>query len=81
MKITRIIAYPAWIGPRNQLLVKVETDEGLYGWGESGLSARERAVMGAVEHYAQFLIGRDPMRAGRCGRRCIAASISRAAAC
>jgi len=64
MKITRIIAYPAWIGTRNQLLVKVETDEGIAGWGESGLSGRELAVAGAVAHYAEFLVGRDPMRAG-----------------
>ena len=64
MKIMAIKAYPAWIGTRNQLLVKVETDEGVIGWGESGLSGRERAVAGAVEHYAQFLVGRDPMRAG-----------------
>jgi galactonate dehydratase len=64
VRITAIKTYPAWIGHRPQLLVKVETDEGLYGWGESGLSSRERAVAGAVEHYAQFLIGRDPMRAG-----------------
>lgn len=64
MKITRVIAYPAWVGIRNQLLVKVETDEGLFGWGESGLSGRERAVAGAIEHYAQFLVGRDPMLAG-----------------
>jgi galactonate dehydratase len=64
VKITRIIAYPAWIGTRNQLLVKVETDEGISGWGESGLSGREKAVAGAIEHYEKFLVGRDPMRAG-----------------
>lgn len=64
MKITAIKCYPARIGVRNQLLVKVETDEGLFGWGESGLSYREKAVMGAIEHYAQFLVGRDPMNAG-----------------
>ena len=46
------------------MLVKVETDEGVFGWGESGLSGREQAVAGAVEHYANFLVGRDPMRAG-----------------
>ena len=28
MRITAIKAYPAWVGIRNQLLVKVETDEG-----------------------------------------------------
>lgn len=64
MKITEIKCYPVWVGHRNQCLVKVETDEGIYGWGESGLSGRELAVAGAVKHYREFLIGRDPMRIG-----------------
>jgi galactonate dehydratase len=64
MKITAIRPYAAWVGIRNQLLVKVETDEGLFGWGESGLSGRERAVAGAIEHFSQFLIGRDPSLIG-----------------
>lgn len=58
MKITAIIPYPIWVGTRNQLIVKVETDEGIHGWGESGLSGREKAVVGAIEHYREFLIGR-----------------------
>ena len=41
------------------MLVKVETDDGVFGWGESGLSGREKAVAGALEHYSRFLIGRD----------------------
>jgi galactonate dehydratase len=64
MKITAITPYPAWIGTRNQLIVKVATDEGIYGWGESGLSGREKAVVGAIEHYREWLIGRDPMQIG-----------------
>ena len=64
MKITDIKPYPVWVGHRNQHIVKVETDEGIYGWGESGLSSRELAVAGAVRHYREFLIGRDPMRIG-----------------
>ena len=32
MKITAILPYPIWIGDRNQLIVKVETDKGIYGW-------------------------------------------------
>lgn len=64
MKITDIILYPVWVGHRNQLLVKVETDEGIYGWGESGLSGRELAVAGALKHYRELLIGRDPMQIG-----------------
>ena len=64
MKITDIIAYPVWVGQRNQLIVKVETDEGVYGWGESGVSGRELAVAGAVRHFREFLVGKDPMRRG-----------------
>ncbi|MCP4379841.1 MAG: mandelate racemase/muconate lactonizing enzyme family protein [Hyphomicrobiales bacterium] len=64
MKITAIRAYPVWVDHRNQLVVKVETSDGLYGWGESGLSGREKAVVGAIEHYEQFLVGRDPRQIG-----------------
>ncbi|MDR7147517.1 mandelate racemase/muconate lactonizing enzyme family protein [Rhizobium sp. BE258] len=65
LKITAIKPYPIWVGIRNQMLVKVETDCGIFGWGESGLSGREQAVAGAIEHYREFLIGRDPMQIGR----------------
>ena len=64
MKITDIKVYPTWVGERNQLLVKVETDEGFHGWGEAGVSGRELAVKGAAEHYRQFLLGRDPRQPG-----------------
>jgi len=33
MKIVDIKALPTWVGSRNQLVVKVETDAGLVGWG------------------------------------------------
>lgn len=65
MKITAITPLPVWVGTRNQLLVKIETDEGLLGWGESGLSGREKAVVGAIEHYREFLLGQDPFKIGR----------------
>jgi len=64
MKITNIKTYPVWVGSRNQMVVKVETDEGLYGYGEAGLSGRELAVAGAVQHFREFLIGRSPMNIG-----------------
>jgi galactonate dehydratase len=64
MKITAIKTYPVWVGVRNQMVVKVETDEGIYGYGEAGLSGRELAVKGAIEHFREFLIGRDPMQMG-----------------
>ena len=65
MKITDVKPYPVWIGHRNQMLVKIETDEGIYGWGESGFSGRELAVSGMVEHFREFLVGQNPMQRGR----------------
>lgn len=64
MKITAIHTFPVWVGIRNQLLVKIETDEGIFGWGESGLSGREKAVVGALEHFAQIIVGMDPFDIG-----------------
>jgi galactonate dehydratase len=64
MKITDIKPYIAWEGVRNLFLLKVESDEGFYGWGEGGLSGRELAVQGVVQHFREFLIGQDPMRIG-----------------
>lgn len=64
MKITDVKAYPAWVGHRNLCMVKVETDEGIFGWGESGLSSRELAVVGAINHFKEFLIGKDPTNIG-----------------
>jgi galactonate dehydratase len=62
MKITDIQPYPVWNGRRNFLFVVVDTDEGLYGVGEAGITGRERAVMGAIEHFKPLLVGEDPFR-------------------
>ncbi|TGV02588.1 mandelate racemase/muconate lactonizing enzyme family protein [Flavivirga rizhaonensis] len=59
MKIEDIKAYPINVGSGVQLVVKVETEGGIYGWGASGLSGRELAVVGAIKHFKTFLIGRD----------------------
>ncbi|MEC8933203.1 MAG: mandelate racemase/muconate lactonizing enzyme family protein [Candidatus Latescibacterota bacterium] len=65
VRISDIKPFPTWVGNRNQLIVKVETDDGFHGWGESGLSGRELAVAGAVSHYREFLVGRDPRQISR----------------
>ena len=62
MKITAIKPYPIWDGGRNLMIVKIETDEGISGWGESGISSRELAVEGAIKHYREYLIGQNPMQ-------------------
>jgi galactonate dehydratase len=62
MKITQIETYPVWGGHRNFLFVVVDTDEGIYGVGEAGITGRELAIMGAIEHFKPLLIGQDPAR-------------------
>jgi L-alanine-DL-glutamate epimerase-like enolase superfamily enzyme len=62
MKITAIEAFPVYNGARNNLFVTVDTDEGISGVGESGLSGRELAVMGGIEHFKPLLIGQDASR-------------------
>ena len=62
MKITNIETFPVWGGFRNFLFVVVDTDEGIYGVGEAGLTGRELAVIGAIEHFKPLLIGQDPAR-------------------
>lgn len=62
MKITAVAGYPVKVGHRNQYIVVVETDEGISGVGEGGISGRELAMQGMLEHFAGFLIGEDPRR-------------------
>lgn len=69
MRITDVKAFPLRAG-RDILVVKVETDEGIYGVGEGGCSSREKAEAAVVEHYRQFLIGMDPMRIEHIWQKC-----------
>ncbi|MDQ8201421.1 mandelate racemase/muconate lactonizing enzyme family protein [Pelagicoccus sp. SDUM812003] len=64
MKISAIKAFPSRIGASSQLLLKIESDTGYYGWGASGLTSREMAVSGAIDHFRPWLIGKDPRSIG-----------------
>lgn len=64
MKITAIKTYPINVGSGSQLVIKIETDTEIYGWGASGLSGRELAVVGAINHFRPLLIGKDPNQIG-----------------
>ena len=59
MKIAKIETYPIFT-TRNWLFVVVETDEGIWGIGESNLTSREEAVIGFVNHLRPLLAGQDP---------------------
>lgn len=59
MRIADIRSYIVPTGGRNGFVVVVETEDGTVGLGEGGMSAREVAMQGYVEHLAQFLVGMD----------------------
>lgn len=44
----------------NWVFVKVYTDEGISGVGEGTLEYKEHALVGAIEHIKNYLIGKDP---------------------
>lgn len=62
MKITDIQSYPVWGGSRNFFFVVVDTDEGIYGVGEAGVTGREMAMASVIEHLKPLLIGQDAHR-------------------
>jgi L-alanine-DL-glutamate epimerase-like enolase superfamily enzyme len=62
MKITNVEAIPVWGGFRNFLFILIDTDEGISGIGEAGITGRELAAAGAVEHFRPLLVGQDPFR-------------------
>jgi len=59
MKIDRIETF--FVPPR-WLFVRIETDDGLVGWGEASLEGHAEAVAGAFEPIRDRFIGHDPRR-------------------
>ncbi len=43
-------------------LVKITTDSGLVGWGETTLEGKPKSTWAAVEELADYLVGKDPLR-------------------
>jgi galactonate dehydratase len=60
MKITDIKTIVVNAKMRNWVFVKVETDEGIIGWGEASLEWKTRGVVGCIEDLKPFIVGLDP---------------------
>ena len=58
-RVTPYLIHPGW--GKNWLYVKVETDEGLTGWGEAYTQIdRDTVVSAMVDELGRHLLGRDP---------------------
>jgi galactonate dehydratase len=64
VKITNVEPFVVWGENRNYSFVVVDTDEGISGVGEGGLTWKEQGFVGSIEHLKQFLIGQDANRIG-----------------
>ncbi|MDD4796599.1 MAG: galactonate dehydratase, partial [Eubacteriales bacterium] len=56
MKITNMTLYKV---PPRWLFLKIDTDEGISGWGEPIVEGRADTVRAAVEEFKGYLIGQD----------------------
>ncbi|HEY1393492.1 MAG TPA: galactonate dehydratase [Methylibium sp.] len=59
MRISKLTTYrvlPRW------MFLKIETDEGIVGWGEPVIEGRARTVEAAVHELGDYLVGQDPGR-------------------
>lgn len=59
MKITKLETF---IVPPRWCFLKIETDEGIVGWGEPVVEGRAQAVASMVDELSDYLIGQDPRR-------------------
>ncbi|KQX54673.1 galactonate dehydratase [Paenibacillus sp. Root444D2] len=59
MKITKLELFKV---PPRWLFLKIETDEGITGWGEPVVEGKADTVAAAVMEMSDHIIGRDPMR-------------------
>src|SRR6186713_2354752 len=58
MKISR---YELFLVPPRWLFLKIETDEGITGWGEPVIEGKAATVKTAVDELMENLIGKNPM--------------------
>ncbi len=62
MLAMKIINYELYTVTPRWLFLKIETDEGIVGWGEPVIEGRAHTVNAAVEELMDYLIGKDPLR-------------------
>jgi galactonate dehydratase len=65
LKVTNLKVFGVSLTPdsdRPYVFVKLETNQGLVGWGEGTLEGKAKAAMSCIEDFRDFVIGKDPMQ-------------------
>jgi galactonate dehydratase len=58
----KIVAIETFLVPPRWLFCRIETDEGIVGWGEPVVEGRAATVRAAVQEMSDYLIGQDASR-------------------
>lgn len=61
MKVTDVKTFVVDCFRTNFVFIKVYTDSGIDGVGEATLEYKEKALLGAVEHIKEYLVGQNPL--------------------
>ena len=65
LKITGVKAIGVSIDPKSDrpyVFVKIETDQGVIGWGEATLEGKAGGTIATVHDFRDLLVGQDPMK-------------------
>jgi len=62
VKIVEVKTHILESAGREYVFVKVQTDEGIHGWGEGTLEMKQGTVAAAVHDLQGFVVGEDPTR-------------------
>ena len=62
VKITAIKSYMTRFDQRPRVLVKIETNEGISGWGEAYNHGPDRSIPPIVDYIFEMIQGEDPRR-------------------
>jgi galactonate dehydratase len=61
MKVTTVDVFLIGAAWRNYIFVKIQTDDGVVGWGEATLGWKETAVRELIRDYGRrYVVGQDP---------------------
>ncbi|MGH2367569.1 MAG: mandelate racemase, partial [Chloroflexota bacterium] len=64
-RIVEVQPFVLGAGGKNLTIVRIRTDDGYEGIGEGTINYRVRAIGGAVEDFAMYLVGKDPSQIER----------------
>src|ERR1700734_4471978 len=65
LKVTNLKVFGVSLTPdsdRPYVFVKLETNQGLVGWGEGTLEGKAQAAMSCIQDFRDFVVGKDPMQ-------------------